>query len=177
MNDIIKRYINELKHYNEQTNIYSKKAYDLLDFHINDSITLASIIENKPKIVFDFGSGSGLPAIPIGITNPQNQVYAIESKSRKTHFLNHIKTNLKLNNITIITKNLFEWKPPIKPHVITAKAFASLEKIELIIKKLALKNSTLYIPISKDQQKLYSQKKSVSFIEKNSFIYLKKIVT
>ncbi|MAQ64675.1 MAG: hypothetical protein CL503_05180 [Actinobacteria bacterium] len=177
MNDTINNYINELKNYNEKTNIYSKKAYDLLDFHINDSITLASIIENKPKIIFDFGSGSGLPAIPIAIINPQNKIYAIESKSRKTHFLNHIKTNLNLNNITITTKNLFEWTPPIKPHIITAKAFASLEKIELIIKKLALKNSTLYIPISKNQQKLYSQNKSVSFIEKNNFIYLKKLFT
>ena len=177
MNDTINNYINELKHYNEKINIYSKKAYDLLDFHINDSITLASIIENKPKIIFDFGSGSGLPAIPIAITNPQNTVYAIESKSRKTHFLNHIKTTLKLTNLTIITKNLFEWNPPEKPHIITAKAFASLEKIEFITKKLALKNSTLYIPISKAQKEMHAKNTSISFIEKNSFIYLKKLFT
>ena len=37
-------FIEALKSYNEGVNIYSKSAYDRLDFHIQDSLILASLI-------------------------------------------------------------------------------------------------------------------------------------
>ena len=55
-------YIQALK--DETTNIYSKKAYDALDFHCRDCITLASIIGNTTKKILDIGSGCGFPAGP-----------------------------------------------------------------------------------------------------------------
>ena len=177
MNETIKIYIELLKTYNAHTNIYSKKAYDTLEFHINDSITLANLIQNKPLTIVDCGSGSGLPAIPIAILNNNNTIYAVESKSRKTRFLNHVKQELKLTNITIITQNIFEWTPPKKIDIITAKAFSGLDKLDLIIKKLSLKNSILYIPISKKQQEQYQDNKTVSFINKNNYLYLTKKIT
>ncbi|MBH38454.1 16S rRNA (guanine(527)-N(7))-methyltransferase RsmG [bacterium] len=172
----LETYIKLLKDYNEHTNIYSKKAYDVLEFHIQDSLTLAKIITNSPTTLFDFGSGSGLPSIPIAIQNDQNTIYAIESKSRKTRFLKTVKQELNLNNISIVHQNLFEWTPLKSPHIITAKAFASLEKIETIIKKLHLKNVTIYIPISKNQQEIYKNNKSVTFVTNNNYVYLKKTI-
>tara|TARA_B100000427_G_scaffold274781_1_gene243072 strand:+ start:9953 stop:10486 length:534 start_codon:yes stop_codon:yes gene_type:complete len=177
MNSKLKNYITLLKAYNEQTNIYSKKAYNLLDFHINDCITLATIITNQPLTIFDFGSGSGLPAIPLAILNDKNVVYAIESKSRKTEFLVQAKQKLNLKNITIITKNIFEWNPPKNPNIITAKAFANLSKIETITKKLNITHCKLLIPISKKQKDSYQTNKTISFIEKNNYIYLTKNIT
>jgi len=174
MLNAIETYIKILKEYNEHTNIYSKKSYETLDFHIQDSITLASIITDTPLTLFDFGSGSGLPAIPIAITNPQNTLYLIESKSRKTKFLNHVKNELNLSNITIITKNLFEWIPPVKPQIITAKAFSHVSKVEQITKKMKLGSHSILIPISAQQKITYSNDPSLSFIEKNDYIYLKK---
>ena len=174
--DSLKTYINLLQDYNSHTNIYSKTAYDKLDFHINDSLSLAEIITNQTQTIFDFGSGSGFPAIPIAIQNAKNMVYAIESKSRKTNFLNIVKKTLSLSNLTIINKNLFEWIPTEKPAIITAKAFSNLEKIEKIAKKLKLKNLTIYLPISKKQQESYTSSKNLSFVTKNNFLYLKKVI-
>ncbi|MBI60070.1 hypothetical protein CL657_02490 [bacterium] len=172
--DSLRTYINLLQDYNTHTNIYSKASYDKLDFHINDSITLAEIITNSNQTVFDFGAGSGFPAIPIAIQNKNNKVYAIESKSRKTNFLSTVKETLDLSNLIIVNKNLFEWIPIEKPTIITAKAFSNLEKIEIIAKKLKLKDLSIYIPISKKQQETYKFLKTVSFISKNNFLYLKK---
>ena len=43
----IKQYIDLLKEYNETTNIYSKKSYDILDYHIADSLNLAEFIKDS----------------------------------------------------------------------------------------------------------------------------------
>ena len=153
MNSKINHYINLLKEYNETTNIYSKKAYDKLDFHIQDSIQLAKILTKTNAKIFDFGSGSGLPSVILAIKNPNQTIYAIESKSRKHKFLNHIKQKLFLENLHIIPENLYEWRPPCQADYITAKAFGSLEKIINISKKLNQSNSTIFCPISELQAK------------------------
>jgi len=171
MTNKIETYIELLKEYNEKTNIYSKKAYDKLEFHINDSLTLANIITNTPIKVVDFGSGSGLPAIIIALTNTKNTVYAIESKSRKTQFLDHIKSKLNLTNLTIIQKNIVEWtrETKLKADVITAKAFGPKEKIHPLAKKISRKHTQLYIPISTSQKEEHPQHQ---IITKEDFHYL-----
>ena len=172
METLLNRYIERLKQYNEHTNIYSKSAYDKLPFHIQDSIYLSELITNKKQVVFDFGSGSGLPAIPIAIMNPLNEVYAIESKSRKTMFLESVKQDLKLTNLTVITKNLYEWKPPSKADIITAKAFASLEKIQTIAVKCKQTAAQIYIPISHHQATQLSNNLAVTIIKVKQHYFL-----
>ena len=169
----IQAYIDLLKDYNQTTNIFSKNAYDKLDFHINDCLTLSSLVQNTTRTIFDFGSGSGLPSIPLAITHPAVSVIAIESKSRKTNFLNHVKTELKLTNLKVVTKNLFEWKTPSKPDIITAKAFAPLDKINRLYSRFKGKNTFVLIPISQNQAEIYKIEPNITIIEKNSFLYAK----
>ena len=87
----IEKYIKLLKEYNEHTNIYSKNAYDKLNFHIEDSQEIAKIIKNTKQTIIDIGSGSGLPSIIIAIENPNNKVIAVESKSRKIDEIDYKK--------------------------------------------------------------------------------------
>lgn len=158
MSDLIDHYIALLKTYNEHTNIYSKKAYDKLDFHIQDCITLANLIGNQPISVVDFGSGSGFPSIILAISNPNNQVVAVESKSRKAIFLLQVVEVLNLSNITIINQNLYEWVRTVKKpfDVVTAKAFGSIDKIKGIAKHIVKKGqSKVFVPISYDQSLLF----------------------
>ena len=156
---LIDRYISLLKEYNETTNIYSKKAYDKLDFHIDDSLMLASIIGDEPQLVYDFGSGSGLPSIPIAIANPNCSVLAFESKSRKTRFLEHAADQIGLENYEVETVNIVEYGRQLveAPDVITAKAFTSYESIHTYTKGFVRKGTVLYLPISAVQYSVYSQ--------------------
>ena len=101
MQEKVKRYIELLKEYNEKVNIYSKKAYDKLDFHIQDCINIAKLIGNEKIKVMDVGSGAGLPAVIMAILNHKNEVTAVESKSRKTNFLEIVKKELALDNLVI----------------------------------------------------------------------------
>ncbi len=157
--DLIDRYVNVLKEYNETTNIYSKKAYDKLDFHIQDSLKLAEIIGDDHLLVYDFGSGSGLPSIPHAIANPSNSVLAFESKSRKTRFLSHAADVLGLENYQVETVNIVEYGRQLveAPDIITAKAFTPYESIHTYTKGFVRKGTVLYIPISAIQYSVYSQ--------------------
>ena len=70
----INHYLDALKTYNVHTNIYSTHAYDRLDFHVQDCLTLAGLIGNDPVRVLDIGSGSGFPAVIIAIKNPKTPI-------------------------------------------------------------------------------------------------------
>jgi len=149
----IDTYISLLKAYNETTNIYSKKAYDKLDFHIADCINIAELCENKPQTIVDFGSGSGLPSIILAICCPESNVTALESKSRKTKFLTLAKNELNLSNYTVVNQNIPEWIHHSQPkaNIITAKAFAPFTECVHLASKIAKPHARLIVPISYNQ--------------------------
>ncbi len=161
----ISRYIESLKRYNQHTNIYSSKAYDHLPFHIENCQELATIIGNNKHTIMDMGSGSGLPAIILAICLPNSSVFAIESKSRKTRFLSQIKADLNLINLTVINDdiNLIIRTKTVTPSIITAKAFAPYDKVIQLSQKIAKLDTSLYIPISRNQYQSLSQQANTKY--------------
>ncbi|NBV41856.1 16S rRNA (guanine(527)-N(7))-methyltransferase RsmG [bacterium] len=140
--------------YNNHTNIYSKSAYPQLDFHIQDSLTIAKLFTATPKRLLDIGSGSGLPSLPLAIENPEIEITAVESKSRKCRFLNQVKSELNLKNYTVINDDIHHYISTTRPRcdVITAKAFAPLPRLIKTLEMLKYTAATAYIPISENQE-------------------------
>lgn len=174
-NEKIENYIQLIKDYNEQTNIYSKKSYDKLNFHIQDCINLSNIIGNN-KHILDIGSGSGLPAIILAIENSDNFVVAVESKSRKTKFLEHVKKELQLKNLTVIQDDINHYtrKSNQKFDLVTCKAFGSIDKIKKCISPLQTLPSHLYMPISENQANEYKLVTNTEIINLSTkYYYLK----
>lgn len=161
----IRDYIALLKEQNEMINLYSKKSYDKLDFHVQDCVNIAESITNHECSVVDLGSGAGLPSIVIAIMNPLNKITAMESTQKKTRFLELVKASLQLDNLTIVNEdiNAYLRSHPLKANYVTAKAFAPYEKVIKIAEKLALPYTQLIIPISKRQYEEYSQEQDRRF--------------
>ncbi|MBT5855960.1 hypothetical protein HOH87_04920 [bacterium] len=175
----IKDYIALLKDYNDSVNIYSKNAYPHLDFHIEDSQNMAELIGNTSITIADMGSGSGLPSIILAIMNPNNKIWAIESKGKKRTFLKQAKETLDLENYNVFDGDTQEYanRKIDKIDVLTAKAFAKLPKVIKIAQKMPiLKESYLLVPITQKQVLEYDLK-STDLITKvtksNNFIYFK----
>ena len=152
--DIPKRYLNFsncLKQYNKHINIYSSNAYDKLAYHIQDCINIATLIGNEQKNVVDFGSGSGLPSVMIANENPLVTVHAIESKEKKRRFIKEVKMHYGLHNLHVFDGDIDQFlkifKEPID--LLTAKAFASLDKINTYLKrsKKSVKKRTFFLPL------------------------------
>ena len=151
----IDHYIELLKAYNAHTNVYSKSAYGKLPFHITDSLQLAEFVGDQAQHIVDMGSGSGLPSVILAIACPNARVTAVESKSRKTRFLEHVKAELGLDNYTVVTGDINQVLNTLKPiDVVTAKAFKPLPDVVKIFRKTKAKQ--LWVPISDAQRELAS---------------------
>jgi len=166
----IQRYVALLKDYNQHTNIYSENAYDKLSFHIQDGLMLSSLIGKGP--VLDIGSGAGFPAVLIALQNPDHEVVAVESKSRKTLFLEQVVQDLRLSNLRILQSDIHDVlrKKQVKPSVVTAKAFAPLPKLLEILKKLS-PPFQLFVPISEAQTVLPDYAKQGVILDHRPYFY------
>lgn len=61
----------------------------------------------KGKSFIDIGSGGGLPGILVAIFNPNKKVTLLDRKSAYIDFLNLVKAQLRLNNITVLEQDFF----------------------------------------------------------------------
>lgn len=139
---------------NKRLNLYSKSAYSHLDYHIQDSVNIAKLIGSDTQNVVDLGSGSGLPSIPIAISNPNTTIIAVESKAKKRDFLSYAADQLSLSNYSVFEGDartfLMAHKNPID--FFTAKAFAKWPEVIKIVAQWKRNKATLIIPISKKQK-------------------------
>ena len=168
----VQSYISLLKEYNEHTNIYSKSAYQHLEFHVQDSLLLSTLCQKANRIV-DMGSGSGLPSALLAIALPDTEVIAIESKSRKRKFLFHVKQSLNLSNYTIFEGDVQFFTSFNKERIdcVTAKAYKPPKDAWLdakkVLSKSGNKSGALYIPVSKKQIKEVKALKKAKLLKRS----------
>lgn len=97
---------------------------DFYQRHILDSTQLSEIIDKNLKVI-DFGSGGGIPGIPLSIMG--FNVTMIESILKKTTFLKHVVNSLKLNAHIISSR--IEHIRLDESVTITARALTSLTNL------------------------------------------------
>lgn len=79
----------------------------LVDRHIRESIEPAKLlIDSGCKVFVDFGSGAGLPAIPLQLLGVGERWTLVESRRNKTLFLRRAEQDLKLEHFTAKTARL-----------------------------------------------------------------------
>jgi 16S rRNA (guanine527-N7)-methyltransferase len=120
-----------LKEWSTKMNLVAPSTLsDIKTRHIKDSAQLAKFLPKDINII-DLGSGAGFPGVVLAILGWN--VTCIESISKKTRFLQTLKQELDLPNLTIINDRIenFLSKTPVKADnfVFTARAFAPLIKI------------------------------------------------
>ena len=165
----------------EKINIFILLALEFNKTHIIfsrqgcDEVYEKDILDCEPLIkrikdnssVLDLGSGGGFPGILLAITKPKNKVSLIESSAKKCFFLRSVKDKLSLGNITIINKKI---EPNNKIgifDVITARAFASIDKIT----KLTNTNSNKHTKYLLLKGKNKTTQEELRDIDKNLYLY------
>ena len=124
-------YENLLCEWQSRMNLVAPSTLDNIRVrHIDDSLQIIDLVP-MDSVVIDLGSGAGFPAVPLAILG--RDVFAIESIGKKCNFLNAVKDELDLKNLTIVNDRIENIIKKITNNkskiVITARAFASLEKI------------------------------------------------
>lgn len=89
-------YQEKLLSWNEKINLIGPEAKVNLAEHMNEALAAASFLRPEGKVL-DFGSGGGLPAIPMAIAAPGTSFVLVESDQRKWAFLKHAIRECELN--------------------------------------------------------------------------------
>ena len=82
-------YKTELLKWNAKVNLIGPEATANLDEHIGEAVAAAEILTPEREVM-DFGSGGGLPAIPMAIVSPAARFHLVEADQKKWAFLKHI---------------------------------------------------------------------------------------
>ena len=99
-------YRRELKDWNSRINLTSlTDDLDVIDKHFIDSLLLVRYLPLEHRVrMADVGTGAGFPGIPIKIYQPNIHLSLLESVGKKTKFLRHIVSELRLENVNVMNE-------------------------------------------------------------------------
>ena len=124
---------------NQNMNLIGKSTLiDLDERHFLDCIQIVKYLPQHEKSVMDIGTGAGLPGIILSIIGFKN-LHLVEKSPKKSFFLENCKLRLGLNYV-VHNKSISEISN-LNVDCITARAFASIEKIILMTKKIINKQT------------------------------------
>ncbi|RZT05641.1 16S rRNA (guanine527-N7)-methyltransferase [Duganella sp. CF402] len=119
-------YLHLLNKWNAVYNLTSvRDPLEMVKLHLLDSLTAVPAFKEAVNVL-DVGAGGGLPGMVLAISRPDMKVSMIDTVHKKTAFLNQVKAELELGNVTVYTKKVQELEVKTKFDVITSRAFADL---------------------------------------------------
>lgn len=126
-------FLQELLRWNQKINLTAVNDINLaLEKHLLDSLIVAKYLVDG-DLVYDLGSGAGLPSIPLAIARKDVEFYSIESVLKKVNFQRHIKRLLGLYNFNVIHSRIEDLHADQyfagKGTVVVARALASLSEL------------------------------------------------
>jgi 16S rRNA (guanine527-N7)-methyltransferase len=100
-----------LSEINREINLISRKMppEEYWTTHYLDSLLPATRIDFNEKRVLDFGTGGGLPGIPLAFWAPTSGVTLLDSKIKKINVLKNILNSLDLQNCLPFASRLEEF--------------------------------------------------------------------
>ncbi|HVR41779.1 MAG TPA: RsmG family class I SAM-dependent methyltransferase [Thermoanaerobaculia bacterium] len=96
MNEPLATYKAELLRWTAKVNLIGPEARAHLNEHIEEALFAAKILQPHGDVL-DFGSGGGLPAIPMAIASPEARFHLVEADQKKWAFLKHVVRECGLN--------------------------------------------------------------------------------
>ena len=102
----------------------------MVTHHLLDSLSAVSAFAGAQRVL-DVGAGGGLPGIVLAIwaaeAQPQMHITLVDTVQKKTAFLNQVKAQLHLGNVTVLHARVEQLPVEQQYDVITSRAFAELK--------------------------------------------------
>jgi 16S rRNA (guanine527-N7)-methyltransferase len=121
-------YLSLLEQWNSTFNLVADAdSGSMVSRHLLDSLAIQPYLTGTR--IIDFGTGAGLPGIPLAILNPDKEFILIDSNGKKTRFLFQVKIALNLSNVTIENCRIEHYQSKQQIDMVMCRAFSSLEDI------------------------------------------------
>lgn len=122
-------YAAEIERINQRVNLIARPARRVdIDRHIRHCLALAVRPFAEGAVVVDWGSGGGLPAVPLAVAFPTVQVVAVDAVGKKTEAVRLFARRLGLDNLTAWNGRAEAYDGPA-PHYSVSRATAPLETL------------------------------------------------
>ena len=137
----IQKYKEHLFKWNKIHNLTGAKDEQTIDKFIYDAVFPISFL---PKIdtLMDIGTGAGFPGMILAMALPNTKVTLVEPLKKRVSFLQFIKADLELDNVTVVKKRVEEMKPQIFD-IITSRAVTDTKMLLKLSENFRDKNSQL----------------------------------
>jgi len=136
-------YVTLLDKWNSAYNLTSvRKPQEMLIKHVLDSLVVAPHLKGDNFI--DVGTGPGLPGILLAIYYPEKHFTLLDSLGKRIRFLNQVKLQLDLQNVSPIQSRVEEHQPEQGYDGVISRAFASLNDMLSWCKHLPAVNGQFF---------------------------------
>ncbi len=105
------QYYDVLVEANAKINLFSRKMplEEIWTTHFYDSLLPHKLIDKKKKRILDFGTGGGLPGIPMAIIFPEMQVNLLDGTKKKIMVIDEMIEILELANVNTLWTRIEEY--------------------------------------------------------------------
>ena len=130
--DALIEYLSLMAKWNPVYNLTAIRQTDeMVSAHLLDSLAIIGLVDqwlnHKPHAkILDVGTGGGLPGVVLAIMRPDWSLTLIDPVHKKTAFLQQVKAQLKLSNLTVINGKVEDLPSDARFDLITSRAFSSL---------------------------------------------------
>lgn len=101
-----------------------REPAEMVSRQLLDSLAILPLVRG-PRVL-DVGTGAGLPGVPLAIMLPGVEFTLLDTNSKKTRFVNQVKLELGLDNLTVVQHRVEKFQSTTGFDTITSRAFASL---------------------------------------------------
>ena len=116
----IQKYKENLFKWNKIHNLTGAKDENTIDEFIYDAVFPVSFLP-KVKTLLDIGTGAGFPGMILAIALPDTEITLVEPLKKRASFLQFIKADLGLKNVTVVKKRVEDMSHKIFD-IITSRA-------------------------------------------------------
>jgi 16S rRNA (guanine527-N7)-methyltransferase len=137
----IQKYKEHLFKWNKIHNLTGAKDEKTVDEFIYDAVYPLSFLP-KVKNLLDIGTGAGFPGMILAFALPDTEVTLVEPLSKRASFLQFIKADLGLQNVTVVKKRVEEMDGKIY-ELITSRAVTDTKMLLKLSENFRDKDSKL----------------------------------
>ena len=160
------KYMHLLVEWNEKMNLTAiTEEEQVWEKHFYDSILPFSHLSFETMC--DVGSGAGFPGIPVQILFPQVHMTLVEPLQKRCRFLNEVKEQLELKNLTVVNARAEDFAKEKREQfdIVSARAVAKLSILLELCVPLVKKEGTMVALKGKNgMEELEQAKKAISVL-------------